>query len=90
MPVRTALGAIVTDRSSALPPTNDALKPKYTHQPPDREVGHDLTLAAELPPDLPRPVDPEVVLAVLAIVNGPSLAATYLTGTRRPPPTSFN
>lgn len=53
---------VIAERCPALAATHDAVKPKVMHQPLDRTAGHNMTLATELPPDLARTVDIEVLL----------------------------
>src|SRR5512143_3971887 len=61
-PVSGPVRAVVGDGGSALFPTHHTLKAKRTHQALDGAPGHPNTFASQLPPDLARPVDLEVLL----------------------------
>ena len=61
-PIGGARRGRVGDGGPCLPPARDAAQPHVPHQAFHRAARHRDALAAELPPDLPGSVDPEVRL----------------------------
>ena len=54
--------AVITDGRPGFLATDDALKPQGAHQALDRAAGYGEPFALELPPDLARAVDLEVLV----------------------------
>jgi hypothetical protein len=82
-PVGRTRGRAVGHRRPDLPAAHDPAQPHVAHQALHRAAGNRRALAAELPPDLPHAIDPEV-----GLVHATDLGAKEgvpSTPRRRPP-----